>query len=1165
MHDETTATAARRGATDQRPSLTDGVLRVAAKAGRISEQVLEEALDIALAGGPDALRPGWLGSRACRGPVDGWFPGRGEPVAEQLRTCGGCPVQAPCLSAALVNGERDGIWGGTTGSSRRKLRRELRKGGVLGVVGEDAYVAWHEGGTDHEPAPDRPSRPDGLPELWAHQRAAVTAVVNALRGGGRCQVTLATASGKTRVASEAAAELAAERVLVLLPSLPLLAQTAEEWAAHPVWQRARRLAVCSDTGELDLEATTRADDVRAFLEPPGPALLFATYQSSDVLVAAGISVDLAVADEAHHLAGEPGKPFAAIVRGDIDAARVLFMTATARVRPRRDCEPNFVGMDDTRSFGPRVFEYTLPEAIAAGIVADYRVVVAAVERDVLDRVSRHPELASVDPHLLAGAIAVVRAMGDFRLRGCLSFHTRVDRARDFARLIGPVAEALPSLRPAGPGWAGWLHGATSVRIRRRLLARLADERTWGVVANAKVLGEGVDVPALDAVAIVDPKNEERDVLQAVGRALRIAPSKSVGTVLLPVLVGEGLQSENSDDPLCGVDPRSLEIAVGVLRALRAHDTDLGSRLDTARRGVGRGGSGVGNPDLAAHLRKRAAAALLRSRVELWLPDGATGDLAGAMALHLIRESTSSWEEAFGRLERWVAERGSARVPQSEGKVPDATGTFSLGAWCTVQRTLRRRGLLSHDREARLSALPGWRWDPREERWWEQFDALADYVRVHNHFPPQSRGRYQLLWKGEKVGQFVNESRNGYRENGWLSKFPDRVAALESLPGWVWNAQDAEWELHFSQLQRWVAMFGHADPRSGDMVDGFDIGKWVAKQRSRIAGKSYVDHRRGGVMRKESLSPERTARLRALPGWVDNTREAMWETGYRRLVDYVGTNGGLPAQKLVLDDGFTIGGWVATQRERYRRGRLSRERVSKLQEIPGWTWDPLADAWRRAFDILRRFADSHPPARGLLRIPVERVEAFDLNAWATSQRRDHAAGRLAQDRVELLEAVPGWTWNTAEAKFARGLDALRCFVGREGHFDPPSAHREAGVSLRAWVYGVRSQYARGALAPERSEQLEAIDGWTWEPVNTAESGWNAKWESGLARVSRWLAAHDAKTLRSDLVVDGFALGRWAAKQRARYAAGTLRPDRVERLNQLKGWQWTLNEPADVLVS
>jgi superfamily II DNA or RNA helicase len=1144
------------GASRQ-PLVPADVLASASAAGRVPEPVLLGAIESALSGGPDVTNPGWQDSRACDGPVDRWFPRRGEPVKDLLSTCSGCAVQAPCLAGALARGERDGIWGGTTGGSRRRLRSVLRKAQLLGVRGEDAYITWQEGGVDLEPIEEtRRSGDTRTPELWRHQRAAVASIVDAIRDGGRCQVALATASGKTRVGCEAAQALGATRVLVLVPSLPLVAQAAEAWASQPAWRQARRLAVCSDAGELDLDATTNTAQVRSFLETPGPCVLFATYQSSAVLSAPGISVDLAIADEAHHLAGARDKPFAAIVRGEIDAARILFMTATPREAPTRAADRGFVGMDDVTEFGPRVFEFTLSEAIAAGIVADYRVVIAAVERDVFERVARNPELANVDPHLLAGAIAVVRAMGDYRLRGCLSFHTRVDRARDFARLIGPVAEALPELRPVGTGWAGWLHGGTSMRIRRRLLARLADDRAWGVLANAKVLGEGVDVPALDAVAIVDPKNEERDVLQAVGRALRTAPSKSVGTVLLPVLlVGDAVAW---DDPLSSVDPRSLETAAGVLRALRAHDANLGARLDGLRRAGGAPG-GIGNPMLAVQLRQRAATALLRSRVDMWLPHRAAGDLAGAMALHLIRESTTAWEEAFGLLERWVSEHGTARVPVNKDRGTVAApggGTYQLGAWCNVQRSLRRRGLLSPDREARLAALPGWRWDPREAGWWEQFEALADYVRTHKDYPPQHRGAAsQPVWKGQRVGQFVNESRNGYRDNGWLTKFPDRVAALEALPGWVWNEKDAEWERHFSQLERFVEASGHADPRSGDLIDGFDIGRWVSKQRSRIAGNTYRDNRNGRV-RVEALSEQRAARLRALPGWVDHTRNALWEQGFARLLSYIDEHECLPPQQLSLEDGFGLGGWVATQRERYRRGRLSQERIARLEAVECWTWEPLADAWRNAYDVLRRFAADYPPVRGLLRIPMDRVEDLDLNSWATIQRKLHAAELLAPERAALLEQIPGWTWNTAQAKFQRGLDALRAHVEREGHFEPPSAHRENGVSLRAWIYGVRAQYARGALAADRVAQLEALKGWAWAPATTAEAGWNANWERGYRVLTTWLADHDATTLSSDLVVDGFRLGQWAAKQRSRYAAGTLAQDRIDLLDRLAGWRWSL---------
>ena len=486
------------------------VLAQAASACDVDEDTLATAVALALLpDGPDRAVPGWWDDAPCAGldPND-FYPVRGQATAHLRSLCADCPVKAACLASALYNGEMHGWWGGTSANGRKRLRVVLRTAGVMGVVGEDAYLAWREDGRDPpDLAPARyPAR-----QPWPHQLEAVAAVIGALDVGGRCQVSMATASGKTHVAVWSASSLGVERVLVLVPSLALIAQTADVWSTDAHWGAARRLAVCSDTGELELEATTDPATVAAFLDAPGPAIVFATYHSSEVLVAAARRFDLTVADEAHHLAGEADKAFAPVLRGEIPTDRTLFMTATPRRFRRSGGDSELVGMD-AEVFGPRVFDFPLSDAVAAGVVADYRVIVAAVERKVFDRVAALPEMEGIDPYLLAGAIAVVRTMGQMRLGSCVSFHTRVDRARSFAQLIGAVADALGTERPLGHGWSGFVHGDTSVRIRRRLLARLADDRSWGVLANAKALGEGVDMPALDAVAIVDPKNSETDVM-----------------------------------------------------------------------------------------------------------------------------------------------------------------------------------------------------------------------------------------------------------------------------------------------------------------------------------------------------------------------------------------------------------------------------------------------------------------------------------------------------------------------------------------------------------------------------------------------------------------------------------------------------------------------------
>lgn len=980
--------------------------QAAADAGGIHVDTLTTAVAIALDGGPDQTAPDWLQWRSCNAPTAEYFDGANNTAGKELlRRCrDDCAVQAECLAAALGTGEHEGIWGGTHRAGRRRIRNALREAGLLGVVGEEAYIAWRDPAADREPVAPQP-RP-AITTPWPHQGRAVQAIVDELTDGGSCQISMATASGKTHVSIWAAHDLGARRVLILVPSLSLITQTAAAWAADPRWADARMLAVCGDAGLEDLERTTDPQTVRWHAAGDGPIVVLATYQSSEVLVDANVRFDLTVADEAHHLAGDADKHYASILRGEIRSDRTLYMTATPRRYTRRrttDADVALVSMDDDGPFGRRVFTFSLSDAVAAGVVADYRVIVAAVERDTFDRVAAHPELVDVDPHLLAGAIAVVEAIGQQHLTSCVSFHTRVERARTFSRLVGQVAELLPDIRPAGPGWAGFVHGQANVRIRERLLARLADTHTWGVLANARALGEGVDLPALDAVAIVDPRNSETDVLQATGRALRLSGDK-VGTVLLPVLLA---RDSDPDDPMSGIDERSLDVVSGVLRALRAHDQDLGARLDYTRRDVARRdidatNRGLVRAELGQLLRKRAARGLLRSRVELRLPGGALGDLAGALALHVVRESTSSWDEAYARLEAWTEHHGHCRITQSTDVGFTAGANTTLGSWCSQQRQLYRRGLLPADRVELLARLTGWMWDGRADAWYEKLEVLRDYVESHGRYP---QGREE--WRGYKIGSFVNTCRTAMttKDNEWLLQFPDRIAAIEALPGWVWNARDAGWEQHYEDLTVWVGEHGHAHPSQGDCApDGFDLGKWTAKQRICI--------------RQGKRTPEQIERLRALPGWVEDFRavaDQLWEDGFERTRRYMATHGELVPQLYVEPDGYKLGSWNLKQRQMRLhpgngRGALTDAQEQRLEAIPGWTWTPKADGWRRHYDALSAVAPSRLTDDGILSVPRDRVDGIDVGAWVVWQRKYYRAGTLSADRIALIEQIPGWRWD-----------------------------------------------------------------------------------------------------------------------------------------------------------
>jgi predicted helicase len=54
------------------------------------------------------------------------------------------------------------------------------------------------------------------------------------------------------------------------------------------------------------------------------------------------------------------------------------------------------------------------------------------------------------------------------------------------------------------------------------------DNTCRILSNVRCLSEGVDVPALDAVLFLTPRNSQVDVVQSVGRVMRNAPGKKRG-------------------------------------------------------------------------------------------------------------------------------------------------------------------------------------------------------------------------------------------------------------------------------------------------------------------------------------------------------------------------------------------------------------------------------------------------------------------------------------------------------------------------------------------------------------------------------------------------------------------------------------------------------------
>ena len=408
---------------------------------------------------------------------------------------------------------------------------------------------------------------------------------------------MACGTGKTLVALWAAEALKPKTVLVLLPSLTLLQQTLDEWSRHNNWgQDFTYLCVCSDptvaakdandpihldATDLEFRVDTSPDEVRRFIERDTPSVkvVFSTYQSSPV-VSQGVRglapFDVAIFDEAHKTTGPQGGLFAhSLSDENIRIRKRLFFTATPRhydIR-HRDKEGDFriVSMDDETIYGPRAYTLTFGSAARQGIICNYKVVISVVDGQEINEFALKHGITLVEGDLIgarwvANQIAVERAVEKTGAKRAITFHSRVSSAREFS------TDSSRGIKQFLPEFSVFHVNGEQKSSERKQLIRSFRNAAKALVTNARCLTEGIDVPAVDMVAFIDPRHSRIDIAQATGRAMRKprGSDKEVGYVVIPLFL-ERESDETLDDAL---ERSDFDDVANVLNAMQEQDEDL---------------------------------------------------------------------------------------------------------------------------------------------------------------------------------------------------------------------------------------------------------------------------------------------------------------------------------------------------------------------------------------------------------------------------------------------------------------------------------------------------------------------------------------------------------------------------------------------------------------
>lgn len=480
--------------------------------------------------------------------------------------------------------------------------------------------------------------------LFPHQIKARDQVLDGFLTNDRGRMIMACGTGKTFTALKIVEQyvlqrgLTSPKILYLVPSIALLAQTVLEWKSQFALPQGNNMfAICSDPTAADRKRTNDLDEMEVDLTNiPIPAttnaeylceqyqryqkdkkvhFFFSTYQSIDVIrelqQRINIDFDLIICDEAHrtfgaHKEGERQSDFTKVHSNDfIKAKKRLYMTATEKVySPGAKKAAGDLGysvlfsMDDVDVYGPRFHYLSFGEAVSKNLLSDYKLIVLQVKESQM--------LSFMNPNSPVDLDTTARIMGslaalskktldnnqlDFEddpqpMKRAVVFTSTIQAAMDIAKAYNEIPEGeylgseyIVERNLIFPE-ADYITGKDNSNIKKAKLDILRDpsiaENHCRILTNARCLSEGVDVPTLDAVVFMARKRAQIDIVQAVGRVMRKpkGSTKKRGYIILPVVI----KDEKLTDAVLS-NNEDFKVVWQVLQALRSHDERLENEIN----------------------------------------------------------------------------------------------------------------------------------------------------------------------------------------------------------------------------------------------------------------------------------------------------------------------------------------------------------------------------------------------------------------------------------------------------------------------------------------------------------------------------------------------------------------------------------------------------------
>lgn len=612
-----------------------------------------------------------------------------------------------------------------------------------------------------------------------------------------------------------------------------------------------------------------------------------------------------IIDEGHHL------DFEDFERKDSFRANIINLNTKNRI---------FLSatLDDAKEID---FKYELEEAIDKKYLCDYDITIPIVK----------------NKDTVTNLIHMLNDRLDFRY--ILAYCNTRESGQKFAQKLNKHGIS-----------AQYFDGETSLTKRREIITKFENEE-YRVLVTVYVLSEGIDIPIATTCFFVEPRSSKINIVQCIGRVLRLHTNKTFAHVILPCSrEEETLRSYlrtivNSDNRVkSSVENRRIgriNFEKIIYDFNISSDSDDDSDSDDEK-------DDEENEDISSYYLA------LYNRLGSWIAN------------------SDPWEIKLKLLKDYITVHHI--IPAVNTKYKEVR----LGSWACTNRNFYRNGKLSQDKIDKLNGIPEWKWEYDNDFWTIRYNVIKEYVDLNKKLPSPG-----TIFNGFNISYMIKAIRQLYHKK-LFSK--EQIALLNALPYWKWDVRGEKWNDKFEELKTFYAKYNRF-PKLGD-INNKNLHTWILGMKDKKNSKK--------------LSKERNDKMKVFPEWNKSWLDCEWDRKYLLLQEfYKEYNRNIQTRENYKEE--KLGKWAQTQRSDAILNKLSDERKKLLESNKFWKWSGCEKydiEWQEKYNLLVKFMDENHRL-------IKRAETYQnvkLGIWLSLQRTNYFKKTLTPDRLALLEKL-----------------------------------------------------------------------------------------------------------------------------------------------------------------